>query len=28
LLGTCLAYAPSSPVVQRQYPEFYEPAVL
>ncbi len=26
LLGTCLAYAPSSPVVQRAYPEFYEPA--
>ena len=27
LLGTCLAYAPSSPVVQRQYPEFFVPAV-
>ena len=23
LLGTCLAYAPGSPVVQRQYPEYY-----
>ena len=23
MLGTCLAYAPESPVVQRQWPEFY-----
>ena len=23
MLGTCLAYAPASPVVQRQWPEFY-----
>ena len=26
LLNTCLAYAASSPVVQRAFPEFYEPA--
>jgi len=23
MLGTCLAYAPDSPVVQRQWPAFY-----
>ena len=28
LIGTCLAYAPSSPVVQRTYPEYYEPATV
>lgn len=25
-IGTCLAYAPSSPVVQRDWPDFYVPA--
>ena len=25
MLGTCLAYAPNSPVVQRTWPEFYVP---
>lgn len=26
MLGTCLAYAPGSPIVQRDFPRFYAPA--